>query len=295
MKVACAQLRYRHRDVEPGLARIAANLEHLDGIWANRLAAAAPDLVVLGEFWLASPSGPEDYGSSAVAFDEQFVGLIGELARAHRVHLMANVIERDDDGRLFDSSIVVTPDARVCLSYREVAGGLLPGSLIATPVGAVPSSPTGTSLDGLGRWIPVADTELGRLCAVVGSDLAYPEIFAGAVLGRAEVVLHAAKEPRWAAGAWQSLKAARVLEGGFALVSCNIADDGDPWGESWGGSSIIDAEGVLVAGSTTAGEDVVHGEIDLDTCRAQQGSARLQRRRTAHWRQQCHLMFTTDN
>ena len=290
-KVACVQLAYRGLDHPPGLARVEANLGYLDDMW-SRTALGTEDvgLVVLGEFWLPSPAGPKEYGPSAVTTDGAFAGLAGQLCRDHNCYLAANVVELVD-GALYDSSVLVSPEGAVVLVYREIAGGLMPESPIGTPLGtATGSLGAPRTARGLGRWIPAVDTDLGRVATVVGSDLLYPELSIGLTLAGADVVLHPCKETLATAGPWQSLKPARALEGGFALVSCNIADSfahtKTSWSSARGHSAIFDATGSVLAASDTEGEDVVVATIDLDVGRGARQAARFGRRTSPQWREE---------
>lgn len=292
MRVLCAQLPYRGRDTAPGPARITDNLGHLDALLRERMDAGT-DLVSLGEFWLASPDGPDDYAASAVALPGPVEGLVGELTRSHGILLSVNLLEVDDAGSLFDTTIVVDPGGEVILRYREVAGGLIAGSAIAGPVGGEHPG-LGIAGVGLSAWVPAVDTDFGRLAALVGSDLTYPELSLALTRTGVDVVLHSAKEGPATEGVYQTLKTARTFEGGFALVSTNIADGSDlsgPWAASRGHSRVIDARGTTVAESATDGEDLVTADLDTSISAEVRAQPRWERRRSEEWARHCATMF----
>lgn len=297
MNLACAQLCYRGRDVDPGLPRVAANLSYLDSFWRRHdLDSRDVALLAVGEFWLSSPGGPEEYEASAVQMGGEFSEMLGGFARAHDCYLMVNVAERVDD-LLFDTTVVTDPDGKAVLVYREIASGLMPESPLVSPVGTSVGAVGTTAESGLGRWVPTVDTDLGRLGSVVGSDLLYPEISTALTLAQVDVVLHPNKEPGRTAGAWQCLKTARAIEGGYAVVSANVANSpdhtGTAWSESRGHSRIIDASGHDLAESGTDGEDLVVASLDLAAIRAQRLPARFERRRSPAWTKENSAMFAT--
>lgn len=292
---ACAQLRYRGTEFAPGLPRIAANLEYLDAFWTSRdLDTKDVGLLAVGEFWLPSPAGSAEYAASAVEAGGEFLYLLGQFCRSHDCYLMTNIVERVADA-LFDSTIVVDPGGQLALVYREIASGLMPESPLITPVGSDVGSVGVVAGGGLGRWIPTVDTDLGRLGSVVGSDLLYPEIALGLTMAEVDVVLHPCKEPPRTEGPWQCLKAARAIEGGYAIVSCNVANSPDhtdsEWSHARGRSRILDAHGLDLASSATDEEDLIMAEIDIEAVREQRSAARFHRRRTREWAEQCGLML----
>jgi predicted amidohydrolase len=295
MNLACAQLCYRGRDVDPGLPRVAANLSYLESFWRRHdLGSRDVGLLAVGEFWLPSPLGPEEYEASAVQMGGEFSELLGGFARAHDCFLVVNVAERVD-GLLFDSTVVTDPNGEPVLVYREIAGGLMPESPLVGPVGTAVGAVGTTAERGLGRWVPTVDTELGRLGSVVGSDLLYPEISMALTLAGADVVLHPNKEPSRTAGAWQCLKNARAIEGGYAVLSCNVANSpdhtGTTWSESRGHSRIIDPSGHDLAESGTDGEDLVMASLDPGALREQRRAARFERRLSSPWAEQNSMLF----
>lgn len=298
MNFACAQLRYRGRDVEPGIARVESNVGYLDEFWRrHELGGRDIGLLALGEFWLPSPAGPTEYPRSAVEVGGAFLELLASFTHSHDCYLMANIVERVSD-MLFDSSVVVSPDGDPVLVYREIASGLMPESPLVSPVGTSIGSIGDTVAEGLGPWIPTVDTDLGRLGSVVGSDLLYPELSIGLTLAGVDVLLHPCKETPRSGGAWQSLKPARAVEGGYAIVSCNVADSPDHtrdnWSQARGRSRILDAAGTDLAASETDDEDIVFAEIDLDAVREQRRSARFDRRSSAAWVQQLRAVPAND-
>ncbi len=296
VKVVCAQLQYRGREEPPGLERIAANVAFLDGLLRDRIDPDT-DLLLLGEFWLASPDGPGEYGASAVTLPGPLEGLLGELAAAHAIMIYANVVEVASDGQLFDTSVLVDASGETVLRYREIAGGLIAGSAVAGPVGGeAPAS--GTWGAGLADWLPVVDTPFGRFATLVGSDLTYPELSCALTRAGVDVLLHAAKEGPATEGVYQSLKAARALEGGYAIVSCNIADGSEvsgPWAASRGHSRVIDARGSILAESDTDGEDLLYCDVDTTLASEVRAQPRWGRRRSQDWGDRTAAMFSADS
>jgi predicted amidohydrolase len=279
VRVGCAQLAFRGFDVPAGLPRIVENLAYLDSYYRSQESC---DLLVLSEFWLSSPAGPVGYQDSAVSISS-LSGPLGAFARDNHVHLAANVIERSASAKIYDTSVLIDDAGGQAAVYRSVTAGTMQGSPLSAPERSDAAAVAAPS------WIPVTSTRIGRIGLAVGSDLAYPEPFTSMMLDEVDIVLHAAKEATWASGNWQQLKAGRCIEGGFFLASANNADSTDSvgsWGDSFGGSRILDPQGALLTASTSDHEDYVVAEIDLASSRTARESPRLMRRAAPQWRAQ---------
>jgi predicted amidohydrolase len=203
------------------------------------------DLVVLPELW---PQG----GFSYDHWDEQAQPLDGPVVRAlqdatrdlgARVH-MGSLVERDETGRLFNTSVLLGSDGAVQASYRKI------------------------HLFGFGEGEPKLMTPGHRLVVYDGLglatcyDLRFPELFRGLLGAGAEVVLMPAAWPAKRVAHWRLLAQARAVEDQVFVVACNTGGThaGVPMG---GGSIVVDPWGSVLAEAGT-GEEVLVVDIDRD-------------------------------
>jgi predicted amidohydrolase len=170
---------------------------------------------------------------------------------AATVH-MGSLVERDEAGRLFNTSLLLGPDGEVRATYRKVH---LFGFGDGEPRLMTPG-------DG-----PVVHDRLGFATCY---DLRFPELFRALVDGGAEVVLMPAAWPARRAHHWRLLTLARAVENQSYVVACNTAGThaGVPMG---GGSLVVDPWGEVVAEAGTD-EEVLVADLDRDLVRTTRSS-----------------------
>jgi len=236
MRVHLVQLAYGDDEsLDDRVTRAAALVRAQDGA----------DLVVLPELW---PQG----GFAYDRWDDEAQPLDGPIVRALRnaarevgalVH-MGSLVERDDTGRLFNTSVLIGRDGRVLATYRKI-------HLFGFGEGEPKLMTPGDSLvvhDGLGL----------ATCY----DLRFPELFRGLLSAGAEVVLMPAAWPAKRVGHWRLLAQARAIEDQTYVVACNTG--GTHSGVAMGGASIVvDPWGSVLAEAGT-GEEVLAVTLDRD-------------------------------
>jgi predicted amidohydrolase len=201
------------------------------------------DLVVLPELW---PQGGFCYDR----WEEQAQGLDGPVVEAMRdaarelgatLH-MGSLVERDEAGRLFNTSVLLGADGDLLTTYRKVH---LFGFGEGEPKLMTPG-------DG-----PVVLDTLGLATCY---DLRFPEMFRALLDRGAEVVLMPAAWPAQRVQHWRLLARARAVENQSYVVACNTAGThaGVPMG---GHSMVVDPWGERVAEAGEAEEVLV---VDLD-------------------------------
>ena len=216
---------------------------------ADLVRAQRADLVVLPELW---PNGGFSYDiweGGAETLEGPVVTALRGAARdvGATVH-MGSLVERDDAGRLFNTSVLLGPGGDVLATYRKV-------HLFGFGDGEPKLMTAG---DG-----PVVH---GRYGLATCYDLRFPEMFRALLDGGAEVVLLPAAWPAKRVGHWQLLARARAVENQSYVVACNTAGThaGVPMG---GRSAVVDPWGEVLA---EAGDDeeVLAVELDLDLLRS---------------------------
>jgi predicted amidohydrolase len=206
-------------------------------------AQAGADLVLLPELWPNGGFAYTDWEDSAQPLDGPVVAALREAARdlGAVVH-MGSFVERDEAGRLFNTSVLLGADGELLTTYRKVH---LFGFGEGEPKLLTPG-------DG-----PVAHERLGLATCY---DLRFPELFRALVDRDAEIVLMPAAWPAKRVHHWRLLAQARAVENQLYVVAGNTAGThaGVPMG---GHSMVVDPWGEVLA-EAGEGEEVL--VVDLD-------------------------------
>jgi predicted amidohydrolase len=203
--------------------------ERVAGVVEQVAARAGDDLVLLPELWATGYFAFDDYAATAEPLDGPLVRALGAAAARAAVTLHAgSIVERDDAGRLHNTSLLFDPDGTLVHTYRKVhlfGYGSREQELL-------------TPGDGVGGR--------GQLALSTCYDLRFPELFRAQVDGGAQLFLVAAAWPLARLAHWQVLLRARALENQSFLLACNAAGrQGEI--ELAGRSSVVDPWGTVLA------------------------------------------------
>jgi predicted amidohydrolase len=216
----------------------------------ERIAAChGSDLVVLPELWATGYFHFDDYAETAQPLSGRAVEALSEAARAAGAHVHAgSLVERDEQGRLYNTSLLFGPDGELLHTYRKIH---LFG--YDSREGALLTAGHGTA---------VAATPFGRTGLATCYDLRFPELFRAQVDQGAELLVVAAAWPLARIDTWRLLLRARAIENQAMVIAVNAADtQGDV---ALGGHSlVIDPWGEVLLETGTASE-VRSIELDLD-------------------------------
>jgi predicted amidohydrolase len=203
------------------------------------------DLVVLPELW---PQGGFAYDSWEAAAQPLDGPIVTELRAAARdlgatVH-MGSIVERDETGRMFNTSVLIGADGELLTTYRKIH---LFGFGAGEP-----------KLMTAGDRVVVRD----NLGLATCYDLRFPEQFRLLLDAGAQVVLLPAAWPAKRVAHWRLLAQARAVENQSFVVACNTAGThaGVPMG---GGSIVVDPWGTVLAEAGTD-EEVLAVDLDLE-------------------------------
>lgn len=207
------------------------------------------DLVVLPELWPNGGFAYDGWEGSAQPLEGPVVTALCAAAKdlGATVHL-GSLVERDETGRLFNTSVLIGPVGEVLTTYRKI-------HLFGFGEGEPKLMTPGTDVvvhDGLGL----------ATCY----DLRFPEMFRALLDGGAEVDLVPAAWPAKRVHHWRLLAQARAVENQSYVVACNTAGThaGVPMG---GGSLVVDPWGEVVAEAGTE-EEVLVVDVDLELVRS---------------------------
>ena len=201
------------------------------------------DLVVLPELWPQGGFSYDRWEHDAEPIDGPVVEAMRAAARDVGAILhMGSLVERDEAGRLFNTSVLIGPDGATLTTYRKVH---LFGFGEGEP-----------KLMSAGDGVAVHE----RLGLATCYDLRFPEQFRLLLDAGAEVVLLVAAWPAKRVAHWRLLAQARAVENQSYVVACNTAGThaGVPMG---GGSVVVGPWGTVLA---EAGDDEEVLVVDLD-------------------------------
>ena len=217
-------------------------------------AQAGTDLVVLPELWPQGGFLYRRWADQAEPLDGPTFSAIAESARSIGAHVHAgSVVERDTEGRLYNTSMLLGPGGDLVATYRKI-------HLFGFSEGEPELMTAGTE-------VVVADTPIGRLGLATCYDLRFPELFRALRDRGAEVVLLPAAWPAARVEHWSVLARARAIEDQFVVVAGNTG--GDQEGKALGGhTAVFDAQGVVLAEARHAGAEVVNVDVDLTAVHA---------------------------
>ena len=225
MRVHVIQLSYGDGESLPDRA---------DRVAALVRAQSGADLVVLPELW---PNGGFAYDTWQAGAQQLDGHVVTELRAAARdlgatVH-MGSFVERDEAGRLFNTSVLLGATGELLTTYRKV------------------------HLFGFGEGEPALMTPGDRpvvyetLGLATCYDLRFPEMFRALLDAGAEIVLMPAAWPAKRVHHWRLLAQARAVENQSYVVACNTG--GTHAGVPMGGHSlVVDLDPAYVAKTRAA-------------------------------------------
>ena len=211
------------------------------------------DLVLLPELWPQGGFSYDRWEEQAEPLDGPVVTALRDVAKeiGATVH-MGSLVERDESGRLFNTSVLVGADGGVLATYRKV-------HLFGFGDGEPKLMTAGDE--------PVVHDRFGLATCY---DLRFPEQFRRLLDAGAEVVLLVAAWPAKRVAHWRLLAQARAVENQSYVVACNTAGThaGVPMGAH---SMVVDPWGTVLA-EAGEGEEVLVVDLDLDLVRATRSS-----------------------
>lgn len=254
-----------------------ATLDAMEG-WVQRAAAEGAKLAVFPEAYIGGypkgldfgtrigvrePAGRETfrrYFKAAITIDGPEVDRIGSFARANRIWLVVGVIERKGSS-LFCTVLFFSPEGHLADIHRK----LMPTA-----------SERLVWAQGDGSTLPVLDTEIGKMGAVICWENYMPTLRAAMYAQGIEIYCAPTADDR---DTWQTAMRHIGYEGRvFVLSACqyltraHIPFDDYPSGFGdapdtvlmRGGSVIVSPMGEILAGPLFNEEGLVTAEIDLE-------------------------------
>lgn len=234
----------------------AANIAEAERLIREAVAAEAPDLVVLPEYFAFLGEGQEAiHGSGESADDGPTVTRLSELAAELGITLHAGSLVEKAGNAHYNTTIVFGPDGAQLARYRKM-------HLFDI------DAPGGTSYresDTISGGDAVVTYRVGGMtvgCAIC-YDIRFPELFrALRDKGADVIVLPAAFTLMTGKDHWEVLARARAIETQTWFLACaqtGAHAEGRKW--CWGHSMVIDPWGHMVA-QASDGVGMTHARLD---------------------------------
>jgi predicted amidohydrolase len=220
---------------------LAANMASAESL-VREAASAGAILIGLPEMFPYLRREGQDY-PHAEPVEGAILARVREWARALRVRILAgSIAERASDGRVHNTSALVSPAGDVEAVYRKIhlfdvelgdeGGGSYRESARVAP----------------GKEVVVADTEIGGIGLSICYDLRFPELYrAQAERGARFVWVPSAFTPHTGKDHWEPLLRSRAIENQVFVLAPAQCGRHSPERSSHGRSLIVDPWGVVLA------------------------------------------------
>ena len=220
---------------------VAANLAAAEALLAEAAGAGAQLAALPENFAYLRREGVR--APCAQGLDGEIVGFLREAARRHAFWLLGGSFPEDaGDGRVFNSSVLLSPEGAIEAVYRKI-------HLFDVDLGAGGGgSFTESKSIAPGQDVVVAQTDIGGIGLSICYDLRFPELYRR----------HAERDARWivvpsafarATGKdhWEVLLRARAIENQAFVLAPAQCGVHSPERASHGRSLIVDPWGLVLA------------------------------------------------
>jgi predicted amidohydrolase len=238
---------------------VAANL----AVAIRLIGEAGPraDLVLLPENGLMLGSNTE-MRAVALSLDSPEIDELRSAARsASTTVVLGGFKRRDDQGRIFNTALVIGPDGAIAGGYDKI-------HLFDARVGE--QSFEASSVEQAGAKPMIVEIRGVRVGLTICYDVRFPELYRRLALAGAEVILvPAAFTQKTGAAHWEVLLRARAIESAaFVVASATVrGDDGTDAFETFGHALVVDPWGEILADLGVGGPasqvlDLALSEVD---------------------------------
>lgn len=238
MKALLAQL-------APTVGDKAKNLRKLEKAIARKEA----DLVLAGELFLSGYMARDAFARLAEPLDGPSVKAAGKLAEDRGAHIVFGMPEREaGTQRLFNASILVTPDGRA-VAYRKI----YPANFGPFEEGLY---------FGRGDALTLVDTKLGKIGLLICYDAFFPELAKAYALQGADLLAFISASPATSKPFFDRILPARAIENALPVLYANLV--GTELNVVFqGGTQAIGPRGEDLGKAKDFAEDVVVADLDL--------------------------------
>lgn len=238
MKVALAQL-------APAVGEKEKNLRKLE----KAVAKSEADLLLAGELFLTGYMARDAFARLAEPVDGPSVKAVRAMAEEHSTHVVLGMPEREPGTRrLFNSSVLVTPDGRA-VAYRKV----YPANFGPFEEGLY---------FGRGNELPLVNTKLGKIGLLICYDTFFPELAKAYALKGADLLAIISASPATSKPFFDRILPARAIENAFYVLYANLVGT-EANIVFQGGTQAIGPRGEDLGRAKDFVEDTVVAHVDL--------------------------------
>ena len=237
-KVASIQLWIGEEDKSRRIERVESLLDQAKG--AN--------LVILPEIWNIGYFSFDLYSKESETVSGETARRMSQKAKEHGFYLHTGSFVEEEDGKLFNTSLLFNPEGKLIARYRKIHlfGYRSQESQILSR----------------GSEVVVVETPLGKIGICTCYDLRFPELFRMMLNKGAELFLVASGWPYPRLEHWLMFNRIRAIENSAFLISSNCA--GKNRGTQFcGHSMIVDPWGTILASGGDE-ECIIQAEIDIE-------------------------------
>jgi len=222
----------------------------------NRAAYDGARLVVLPEVF-NSPYQAERFPDYAEPYPGLTSAFLANCSARHSIHLVGgSIIERDEAGRLYNTSYIFNPQGELLDRHRklhlfdvDIEGGIaFRESDTLSPGRQITVINNGSFCFGVMICFDVRFPELARRCVLDGAQMLIIPAAFNTVTGRAH---------------WEILMRTRAVDNQCYVIAASPARNPEAFYQAWGHSLIVDPWGRIMAEAGT-GEEIIAAEIDFD-------------------------------
>jgi agmatine deiminase len=223
---------------------------------------------------------PQQEKKDATGLAESIPGestkMFSELAKKHKLVIIAPLFEKDKDGKFYNSAVIIGLKGELLGTYRKAH---------------IPQDPYFYEKDyfeaGDSEY-KVFETIFARISALICYDQWFPEPARICALKGAEIIFYptaigyvkdyTSEDGDWH-DAWKTVQRAHAIANGIHVAAVNrVGEEGEL--QFWGGSFVCDSFGKVLSEASTTKEDVLIVKVDLNNNkRIQDGWGFLKNRR----------------
>jgi predicted amidohydrolase len=238
-KVASIQLWIGEESKSQRIERVASLLDQVKGV----------NLVILPEIWNIGYFSFDLYSKDSETVSGETARRMSQKAKEHGFYLHTGSFVEEEDGKLFNTSLLFDPEGKLIARYRKIhlfGYGSRESQILSR-----------------GSEVVVVETPLGKIGMCTCYDLRFPELFRIMLNKGAELFLVASGWPYPRLEHWLMFNRIRAVENSSFLISSNCA--GKNRGIRFcGHSMIVDPWGTVLASGGDE-ECILQAEINPET------------------------------
>jgi predicted amidohydrolase len=208
--------------------------------------ARGAHLVILPEIWNIGYFSFDLYSKESETVNGETARRMSQKAKEHGFYLHAGSFVEEDHGKLFNTSLLFSPDGKLIARYRKIhlfGFGSEESQILSR-----------------GSEVVVVETDLGKIGMCICYDLRFPELFRIMLNKGAELFLVASGWPYPRLEHWLMFNRIRAIENSAYLISSNCAGKSHGF-QFCGHSMVVSPWGTIVA---SAGDEECILQTDID-------------------------------